>query len=263
MSVLVTFHAHPDDEAIACGGVMAKAAAAGHRVVLVSATRGEHGEVPDGFLEPGETLAERREQELQAAAGVLGASRVEFLGYVDSGMMGVPANEAPDSFWLADVEEAAARLAALLQDERADVMTIYDEGGTYGHPDHIKVHHVGVRAAEIASTPVVYESVVPVESLERGFARLKEAGIDPPFDPGEFGLGVPEATVTTFVDVSGYVGAKRAAMRAHASQIPEESFFLSLPEEWFKEAFGLECFRLRGAEPGLRETELRGLKRPS
>ena len=118
---LVTFHAHPDDEAIATGGVMAKAAADGHRVVLVVATRGEHGEVAEDVLDAGETLAARRVIETQRAAELLGVARVEFLGYTDSGMMGTPENDAAGSFWSAPVEEAAQRLATILGEERADV----------------------------------------------------------------------------------------------------------------------------------------------
>ena len=147
MATLVTFHAHPDDESIAMGGVISKAADEGHRVVVVVATKGEHGEVEEGFLGPGEELWQRRERETQACAAILGVARVEFLGYVDSGMMGRPENDAPDSFWRADVEEAAARLAAILTEEAADVLTIYDENGNYGHPDHIQVYRVGLRAA--------------------------------------------------------------------------------------------------------------------
>jgi len=107
MATLVTFHAHPDDEAIGTGGVMAKAADDGHRVVLVVATRGEHGEVEEGFLESGEELWRRRDQETRACAEILGVARVEFLDYVDSGMIGTPENDLPGCFWQADVEEAA------------------------------------------------------------------------------------------------------------------------------------------------------------
>ncbi|HMC52923.1 MAG TPA: PIG-L family deacetylase, partial [Acidimicrobiales bacterium] len=129
MATLVSFHAHPDDEAIATGGTLAKAAAAGHRVVLVSATRGEHGEVDVGVLGDGEELWQRRVRELEQAAAILGVQRLAFLGYVDSGMMGTPENDAAGSFWSADVEEAARRLAAILADERADVLTVYDHHG--------------------------------------------------------------------------------------------------------------------------------------
>ena len=139
MATMVSFHAHPDDECIACGGVIRKAAEEGHRVVLVVATRGELGEVPDGFLADGEELWQRRVAETHAAAEILGVQRVEFLGYTDSGMMGTPANSAPGSFWSAPVDEAAKKLAALLEEEHADVLTCYDDIGGYGHPDHIHV----------------------------------------------------------------------------------------------------------------------------
>src|SRR5579863_3915051 len=151
MATALFFHAHPDDEAIATGGTMARMADEGHRVVLVTATRGELGEVPEGLLSPGETLAERRADELAASCKVLGVARHEYLGYGDSGMAGEPTNKDPACFWQADVEEAAGRLAAILDQEHADVFVTYDENGGYGHPDHIQVHRVGIRAAERAA----------------------------------------------------------------------------------------------------------------
>jgi LmbE family N-acetylglucosaminyl deacetylase len=252
MATLVTFHAHPDDEAIACGGTMARAAAEGHRVVLVVATRGEQGEVAEGFLAPGETLAERRTAETLEAARILGVSRVEFLGYEDSGMMGTPANDSPACFWRADVEEAAARLAAILTEEEADVLTVYDDHGAYGHPDHIQVHRVGVRAAELAGTPRVYEATPDRDY----FVALLEASPDAAaetseLDPATF--GTPGHLITTRVDVSGYLDVKRKAMAAHASQIAETSFFLNMPPDAFALAWGQEHFVRRGAPEGARE----------
>src|SRR5687767_4397524 len=144
MATLVTFHDHPDDESIAMGGVMAKASDEAHRGVLVVATRGERGEVEDGFVGEGEPLWRRRWQESRGSAAILGGARVEFLGYVDSGMIGTPENDVPESFWQADLEEAATRLATILTEEGADVVTIYDEHGHYGHPDHIQVYRVGL-----------------------------------------------------------------------------------------------------------------------
>ena len=126
MSTLVFFHAHPDDEAIATGGTMAGAAAAGHRVVLVIATNGEEGEVAEGFLGEGEALATVRIAEAERSGRLLGAERVVFLGYRDSGMMGEATNDHADCFWQADVEDAAARLAGILEEEKADVLTVYD-----------------------------------------------------------------------------------------------------------------------------------------
>ena len=256
---LVTFHAHPDDEAIATGGIMARAAAEGHRVVLVVATRGEVGEVDDGFLAPGETLAERRAIETGRAAEALGVARVEFLGYTDSGMDGEPTNDAEGSFWSADVEEAATRLAAILDEERADVLTVYDERGGYGHPDHVQVHRVGVRAGELAGTPRVYESTLNRDHIQRLVAaRPTDLAIgDNAPDPSEFdNMGSPESEITTTVDVRDFVDHKRAAMRAHASQISESSFFLQMPDEAFREAFGWECFIRRGGRPEAPETSV-------
>ncbi|WP_424184028.1 PIG-L family deacetylase [Actinokineospora sp. G85] len=255
MATLVSFHAHPDDECINCGGVMRKAADEGHRVVLVVATRGEVGEIVPGVLEPGEQLWERRVRETHAAAEILGATRVEFLGYVDSGMMGEATNSAENTFWTADVEEAATRLAAILVQESADALTIYDDNGGYGHPDHIQVHRVGLRAAELAATPRVYQATANRDHLKEGFAAARAAGVEGiPTD--DFDMGKPAAEITTAVDVTAYLPAKRAAMRAHASQIAEDSFFLALPEEAFAFAFGTEWFIRVGATPGTTETDL-------
>ena len=245
------FHAHPDDEAIATGGVMAQLADAGHRVVLVVATRGEHGEVPAGVLRPGEELWERRVAETHAAAAILGVERVEFLGYRDSGMMDAETNSAPDSFWSTDVEEAAERLASVLREEDAHAVTAYDERGGYGHPDHIQVHRVGLRAAALAGTPAVFESTVNADHVTR---MIREAAGTMEFE--ETDLGVPEARITTFVDVTDVIERKRAAMVAHASQITEESFFLQLPPDLFRRAFGTEWFIRHGAPAGTREASL-------
>lgn len=262
MATLVSFHAHPDDECISCGGVMRKAADEGHRVVLVVATRGEHGEVADGVLAEGEPLGERRVAETMAAARILGAARVEFLGYHDSGMMGEPTNEAPGSFWTAPVEQAAQRLSVILREERADVLTCYDDNGHYGHPDHIQVHRVGLRAAELAGTPRVYQSTMNIDHLRRGVRELAEqaaaAGQDVPELPDFEGaeIGKPESQLTAAVDVTAYLRHKREAMRAHASQISEQSFFLAMPDEAFGYAFGTEWFIREGQGPGITETDL-------
>ncbi len=259
MATLVTFHAHPDDESIAMGGVMAKAAEEGHRVVLVVATKGEHGEVDEGFLDPGEELWQRRERETQAAAAILGVARVEFLGYVDSGMMGRPENDLPDSFWRADVEEAAARLAAILSEEATDILTIYDENGNYGHPDHIQVYRVGLRAAELAGTPRVYMNTINRDAMRRAFEQLADSGAEVPgeIDPDDLStLGVPEERITTTVDVKPWIPRKRAAMAAHASQISETSFFLAMSPEFFEAGFGQEWFIRCDAPAGTIETDL-------
>jgi LmbE family N-acetylglucosaminyl deacetylase len=239
---------------------MRKAFEQGHRVVLVVATHGEHGEVPDGFLSDGEELWQRRVVETQASAEILGAARIEFLGYVDSGMMGTPTNDAPGSFWTTPVEDAAQKLAAILREEEADVLTCYDDNGGYGHPDHIQVHRVGMRAAELAATPRVYQNTMNRDQMIRGMKAFAEQAAAngvavPDMDNGQE-FGKPESLITAAVDISPYLEYKRRAMRAHASQISEESFFLAMPDEGFRYAFGTEWFIRDGQGPGITETDL-------
>lgn len=255
---LVCFHAHPDDETISTAGVMARAAAEGHRVVLVVATRGEHGEVPPGFLDEDELLWQRREAETHASAAILGVSRVEFLGYVDSGMIDTHTNEAPESFWQADIDEAALRLAEILLEEKADVLTIYDDHGNYGHPDHIQVHRVGSRAAEIAGTPAVYQATMNRDHFRRMLSAIagQEGEGGPRLEEIE-ALGLSEDELTHRVDVTEFIEAKRASMRAHASQISEQSFFLSMPDEIFAMSFGIEWFARHGGPPRTGDWESR------
>lgn len=258
MATLVCFHAHPDDESIATGGTMALAARDGHRVVLVCATRGERGEPQPGVLSDGEQLWERRVVETHEAAALLGVDRVEFLGYEDSGMIGEPSNANPDCFWQADVEEAAERLATILRDVDADVLTIYDSHGGYGHPDHIQVHRVGRRAAEIAGVPRVFQSTMNRDRILQQMAENSSAFEEEieqelegetaeqmrrraeAAERGEFGS--PESVITHAVDVSSMVDVKRAAMAAHRSQIGPDSFFFAMPPEVFAAAFGTEWF---------------------
>jgi len=158
------------------------------------------------------------------------------------------------------VEEAAAKLAAILREEQAAALTIYDDNGNYGHPDHIQVHRVGMRAAELAGTPRVYQQTMNRDYAIRGMQsfieRATELGIEIP-DPRDFdSMGKPEAELTAAVDVSAYVGAKRAAMRAHASQISDQSDFLSMPEDAFTYMFGIEWAIRAGQGPGITETDL-------
>jgi LmbE family N-acetylglucosaminyl deacetylase len=249
----VSFHAHPDDEAISTGGVIARAAAEGHRVVLVFATMGEHGEVDDGVLRDGETLGERRVVETEAAAAILGAGRVAFLGYTDSGMAGTPENDAAGSFWQADIEEAAGQLAAILREEDAEVLTVYDDHGGYDHPDHIQVHRVGIRAAELAGTPRVYEATMNRDEIRRFMIEMRDEASTHRIDteaelgkPAELTMGMPAEQITTTVDVADYVDTKRTALSAHASQVDETSFFLAMRPEHFRRAFGTEWFIRRG-----------------
>lgn len=250
MATAVFFHAHPDDECTSTGGTIVKAAAAGHRVVLVTATRGELGECPEGLLAEGEELGQRRVEELHAAARVLGVSRGEFLGYRDSGMIGTPGNDDPSCFWRADVEEAAHRLADILREEKADVLTVYDDNGAYGHPDHIQVHRVGVRAAEIACIDRVYEATMNRDQIQRLMREMPiPDGMEAPNQEELEGIGVSEELITTCIDVRDVIDTKREAMACHKTQVGDIGFFLSMPTEAFAQGFGFEWYVRRGAVP--------------
>jgi LmbE family N-acetylglucosaminyl deacetylase len=178
-------------------------------------------------------------------------------------MMGTATNDAPDSFWQADVDEAAGRLAHILDEEQAGALVVYDDHGSYGHPDHIQVHRVGVRAARLAGTPVVYEAVMDRDRVIGQLKMAREAaGVELPADlpdpekgPAE-DFGVPTHVITTRVDVGPWLAAKRRAMAHHGSQISRDSFLLTLSDEWFGEAFGTEEYVRRGAPAGTVETEL-------
>lgn len=246
MPTLVAFHAHPDDESISTGGTLARAAAAGNRVVVVTATDGSLSGVPHGFLRNGQSLADARRQELNVAATILNIARTEMLGYRDSGMMGTPGNADPDCFWQADVADAAQRLARVLAEESAEVLTVYDSHGFYGHPDHIQVHRVGHLAAQLAGTPRVFETTINREHRARLLRRAPEgpepSPAAPQGKPKVQQLGTPDAEITTAIDVSDWLDTKRRAMVAHASQVTQDSWFLRLPPAVFAAVFGTEWF---------------------
>lgn len=260
MGTLVCFHAHPDDESISTGGSLARASAEGHRVVVVIATNGEYGEIPDDLAD-GETLVDRRRTETNRSTAALGVHRLEWLGYKDSGMTGWEQNHDPLSFHQAGLDEAAERLATILREERADVLTVYDWHGNYGHPDHIKVHTVGHRAGELAGVERIFEATMNRDHIVRMMEMARQAGApiseEDDFDPNEGAddgnpMGMPEAEITHAVDVSAHLAAKRESLRCHRSQITDTSFFLEMPDEAFAAAFGTEWFIEKGAEPGLR-----------
>jgi LmbE family N-acetylglucosaminyl deacetylase len=241
---------------------MARAAAAGHRVVLVVATGGEYGEAPED-LAPGETLADRRAAETDRSAEALGVAKVYRLGFHDSGMTGWAQNGAPEAFMNVPLEVATARLAEILDAERASVLTVYDWHGNYGHPDHIAVHRVGHAAASLASVPHVYEATMNRDSVMRFMELARANGQEVEFDPNDTDdgtpFGMPEAELTTAVDVTAFIAAKRSSMACHRSQISDSSFFLQMPEEAFAAAFGTEWFIRVGSAPGISEDWLAGL----
>jgi LmbE family N-acetylglucosaminyl deacetylase len=252
--VVVSFHAHPDDEALLTAGTLAQAVADGHRVVLVMATVGESG-LAAADLAGDLELGDRRLAELTASANVIGCARVVLLGYGDSGLDGT-ANPALTPFAHASVEEAAERLATVLREEHADVLTIYDPAGGYGHPDHVQVHRVGVRAAELVGTAVVLEATADRDVLLRVMRFLRSIRFVLP------GLYLPPADaaytarrdITHVVDIHRTVDIKRDAIEAHASQSTAPSgvrtlgLILRLPRPLFRRFFRREWFVERGRE---------------
>ncbi|MEI6620574.1 MAG: PIG-L family deacetylase [Actinomycetes bacterium] len=260
MPVTVVFlHAHPDDEALLTGGTMARLAAQGHRVVLVTATDGAAGLAAAATGQDG-SLAAIRADELNRAAAVLGVSRTVRLDYGDSGLdgLGTPSiTGAPPSvrrpFVQVPVEQSAARVAQLLEQEAAAVLVGYDSSGGYGHPDHIRVHHVARAAARLAGTPLLLEATRPRAALSRTVrAAYGLRGVVPALA----GLDVdawrtaytPKARITHRIDVRPWLEHKRAALAAHASQATADDgartieVLLRLPKPVFKMLMGTEWF---------------------
>jgi len=260
MKRLLLVHAHPDDESINNGATMAKYAADGAVVTLVTCTLGEEGEVIPPELahlaaDRDDTLGTHRIGELSAAMAELGVSDHRFLGgpgrYRDSGMMGVTQNDHPGCFWQADVDEAAAHLVEVIREVRPQVLVAYDPNGGYGHPDHIQAHRVAMRAAELTLDIVqkVYWNCVPRSVVEEGFARLRAQGRDIPFEGIASADDVPgvvdDADVAAVIDSAGeYARHKAAAMRAHASQIAVDGPFFALSNDLGQPLFGAEHYRL-------------------
>ncbi len=253
MGTLLLVHAHPDDEAISTGGAMMKARADGHRVVLVTATRGEAGEIHN--MDEKSTrphLGDVRAKELEAASRILGVNRGEFLDYRDSGMVGTPENDDPRSFHQAPLKEAASRLAAILREERPDVVVTYDADGTYGHPDHIKAHHATNAALDLLEKEgwhpsKLYYTAIPRSLMEKFMESVPEE--DRRNDTIRI-IGTPDELVTTRVDVSDYVDPKRKAFAAHVTQNDPNSWFATMADQIYRLAFGTEYYRLARGKPG-------------
>ncbi len=254
-------HAHPDDESITTGGVMARYAAEGAQVTLVTCTRGEQGEIvpPDlRHLGTGKALADVRVEELADAMRALGVTDHRFLGpYEDSGMIGTPENDRATAFWNADLDEAAGHLVRVIEEVRPQVVVTYDENGGYGHPDHIQAHRVTALAVAAADWPVakLYHCAWGGPERRRREAADYEAagrpgGFDPP-DPDA--AHEPPAPVTTTIDVAPYVGAKLAAIAAHRTQVTVVGRFFALSNNVAHEVFDAEHYTLAKGALGVAE----------
>jgi N-acetyl-1-D-myo-inositol-2-amino-2-deoxy-alpha-D-glucopyranoside deacetylase len=258
---LLLVHAHPDDETINNGVTMAKYAAAGAQVTLVTCTRGEEGEVLVTELanlasDKDDKLGEHREIELKDAMAQLGINDFRFLGapnkkWRDSGMIGTPQNEREDVFWQADLDEASNELVKIILEIKPQVLITYDEFGGYGHPDHIKAHQVAMRAAELAANQgwqvsKIYWNTMPRSVIQMGIEKMKEVGSDffGAQSADDLPFAKPDELVTTVVNAPEYVPQKLAAMKAHATQISVDGPFFALSNNLGLSVWGDEYYIL-------------------
>ncbi|MGY1743943.1 N-acetyl-1-D-myo-inositol-2-amino-2-deoxy-alpha-D-glucopyranoside deacetylase [Blastococcus sp. SYSU D00695] len=273
---LLLVHAHPDDETINNGVTMARYAAEGVQVTLLTCTLGEEGEVLVPELaqlaaDQADQLGGFRIGELSAAMAALGVTDWRFLGgagrFRDSGMIGTEANAKPRAFWNADLDEAVAHAVAVVRETRPQVLVTYDENGGYGHPDHIQAHRVAMRAVDAAADPAyrpdlgaawqvakVYWCCTPRSVLRAGAEAMAALGEDSPFaqlgEIEDIPFAVPDELVTAAVDGRAFAGAKDAAMRAHATQILVDGPFFALSNNLGQEVLGVEYYRLVRGERG-------------
>ena len=258
---LLLVHANPDDETINNGVTMAKYAADGINVTLVTCTRGEEGEVlVDSLLNlassKDDKLGEHREVELKNAMDELGIKDFRFLGapnkkWRDSGMMGTPQNDRKDVFWQADLDEVANELVKIILETKPQVLITYDEFGGYGHPDHIKAHQIAMRAAEISSqqdwqVSKIYWNTTPRSVIQMGIDKMKEVGSEffGAENADDLPFAKPDELVTSVVKAPEYVPHKLAAMKAHATQISVDGPFFALSNNLGLSVWGDEYYTL-------------------
>jgi N-acetyl-1-D-myo-inositol-2-amino-2-deoxy-alpha-D-glucopyranoside deacetylase len=260
-------HAHPDDETVGTGATMARYAAAGDHVILVTCTLGEEGEIHVPRLSglaaaEGDQLGGYRLVELERACVALGVTDVRLLGgagrYRDSGMMGTSANDHPRAFWRADLDEAARHLLEVITEVRPQVVVTYDPNGGYGHPDHIQSHRVAMRAVELAraegvAPAKVYWTAVPRSVLAAGIEHFADSG-ENPFagidNVDDLPFAVPDERIAASIVAHEFASAKMAAVRAHATQIPDDSWLYSIASGFGSDFLGVEYYELVAGERG-------------
>ena len=262
---LMAIHAHPDDEVIFGGGTLARYAAMGHTIVVVTCTNGDKGRIADPRLVVPPTracLGAVRLAELRRAVQALGVTHAHALGYADSGRTSSPRAADPHALINADPDEVTMRLVGLMRRHRPHVVITYDEQGSYGHPDHILVHHAALAAVRASADPLFhphlgypwkplkgyYCSAHLTSDLHALWQSLTRRGISPVFgdlDPRSPPLwGVDDAWPSARIDVRPYIAHKVAALRAHRTQIRRDSSLLSLPDDLARAYLGREGFRL-------------------
>ncbi len=268
---LLTVHAHPDDEASKGAGTVARYHAGGVHTVLVCCTGGEEGEVLNPAMDTPEVharIAELRAEELARAAAIIGYDEVVMLGYRDSGMAGSESNDNPLCFARAPYDEAVERLVQVVRRTRPQVMVIYgDDQSGYPHPDHLRVHEIGLAAYEAAGDPKryrdagaawqprkLYYTMFSVQRFREVHEKFEELGLESPFDEEwrKRWKDVSAEAVTTSVDISDFADVRRESLLAHATQVdPKSPFWFGLPPEVMRSIHPYDDYRLaRTAVPG-------------
>ncbi|TWP49233.1 N-acetyl-1-D-myo-inositol-2-amino-2-deoxy-alpha-D-glucopyranoside deacetylase [Lentzea tibetensis] len=258
---LLLVHAHPDDESLWTGGTIARYAAAGVHVTVVTCTLGEEGEIiPPALQELAANAADQlggyRVAELRSACAALGVTEHRFLGGIgrwrDSGMVGVDSNAHPRAFVQGDLDDQAAALLEIIKEAKPQVVVSYDAFGGYGHPDHIRAHEITMAAtAQTNDVERVFYAVTSRDATKAGLAELDVTGL--PFRmPADGELPVtPDEEITTVVDVSEHLAAKRRALRAHSTQVSVWPEGYALSNNIAQPLVGAEYYVLaRGAADG-------------
>jgi mycothiol S-conjugate amidase len=265
---LLSVHAHPDDESSKGASTVARYHAEGVRTILVCCTGGEAGDILNPAMDTPEVRADIgavRLAELKAATDIIGYDETVMLGYRDSGMPGTEANERPDSFAQAPLDEAVERLVTVLRRERPQVILTYpDEQTEYPHPDHLRVHEISMVAFDAAGDPdrfpdagppftpsKLYYSVWPAERFRRIHAKFLELGMESPFSEDRLNRLTRDDPFTTSIDISGFGDVRGRALKAHATQVdPNSPFWFGLPPEVLKEIHPVDQFRLARSRIG-------------
>jgi LmbE family N-acetylglucosaminyl deacetylase len=249
---LMAVHAHPDDEASSTGGVLARYADEGVRTIVVTCTNGEFGDAPGG-IKPGldghdeEAVAQTRLAELREAAKILGVTELETLGYHDSGMPEWDYKDRADAFCNVPEAEVAARIGALIERYRPQVVITYDDKGIYQHPDHVHASKAAAAAVAASGIPAkLYLTAMRRSDWQKIWEALREQGVDVPdfsnaSEEVQRQMDEAQQRITTTVDIHTALERKRQALLAHASQI-SDSWFSKIPPEVAAQAFGRESF---------------------
>ncbi len=269
---LMAVYAHPDDEQGVSGSFI-KYGRMGVNTTLVVATRGEAGEIAPGTNATTETLGEVREREMRCAAELMGVKNLYFLDYCDSGMAGTPINEDPTSFHQAPLLEVAEKVTRIVRRERPQVMMTFDSWGGYGHPDHIKIHQAALLAYFLAGDARAFPDQITKEGLSpwtpqklyygafsrEQFAKWIEIGYPngdiPEIAQGLIRRAIPEAAITTRIDVADAVDLKLQSLACHATQLGPDTFFARMPEELRRDRMLAETFILGESREGRADNE--------